>query len=48
VQFEKEKADPFNVDKFLSEVEQGSTKRGHGQQDDQLRQSKKARIEGED
>uniref|UniRef100_A0A0B7K7X0 Pre-mRNA-processing protein 45 n=1 Tax=Bionectria ochroleuca TaxID=29856 RepID=A0A0B7K7X0_BIOOC len=33
VQFEKEAADPFNVDKFLSEVEQTtSSKRGYGLQ----------------
>ncbi|KAH6696850.1 SKIP/SNW domain-containing protein [Plectosphaerella plurivora] len=48
VQFEKEAADPFNVDKFLSEVEQNSTsKRGYGLQDDE-RQNKRARVEEDD
>jgi SNW domain-containing protein 1 len=48
VQFEREAADPFNVDKFLSEVEQNSTsKRGYGLQDDE-RQNKRARVEEDD
>ncbi|CAK7219160.1 mRNA splicing protein [Sporothrix eucalyptigena] len=66
VQFEKDKsglgvsggnaaADPFNVDKFLSEVEQGqgssgsASKRGYGLQDGgSSRQSKRARVEDDD
>ncbi|KAG7120393.1 Pre-mRNA-processing protein 45 like [Verticillium longisporum] len=49
VQFEKETADPFNVDKFLSEVEQSSTaKRGYGLQEDESRQTKRARVDDED
>ncbi|EFX04320.1 transcriptional regulator cwf13 [Grosmannia clavigera kw1407] len=52
VQFEKEVAapsgaDPFNVDKFLSEVEQSSAgKRGYGlQEEGGSRQSKRARVD---
>ncbi|KAK3325272.1 SKIP/SNW domain-containing protein [Apodospora peruviana] len=53
VQFEKDAggptaADPFNVDKFLSEVQQGqpsSSKRGYGLNDDDTRQSKRTRVE---
>jgi SNW domain-containing protein 1 len=49
VQFTKDTADPFNVDKFLSEVEKGSaTKRGYGLQEDDARQSKRARVDGDD
>jgi SNW domain-containing protein 1 len=49
VQFEKDAADPFNVDKFLSEVEQSSSsKRGYGLQKDDTRKSKRARVEEED
>jgi SNW domain-containing protein 1 len=48
VQFEKDAADPFNVDKFLSEVEQtSSSKRGFGLQEDE-RKTKRARVEEED
>ncbi|KAG8422213.1 mRNA splicing protein [Metarhizium acridum] len=48
VQFEKETADPFNVDKFLSEVDQNSSsKRGYGLNDEE-RQSKRPRVEDED
>ncbi|KAL7790878.1 SKIP/SNW domain-containing protein [Trichoderma ceciliae] len=48
VQFEKDAADPFNVDKFLSEVDQNSSsKRGYGLQDDD-RKAKKARVEEDD
>ncbi|KAL6878924.1 SKIP/SNW domain-containing protein [Trichoderma novae-zelandiae] len=48
VQFEKDAADPFNVDKFLSEVDQNSSsKRGYGLQDED-RRAKKARVEEED
>ncbi|KOS18790.1 Pre-mRNA-processing protein 45 [Escovopsis weberi] len=48
VQFEKDKADPFNVDKFLSEVDQSSSsKRGYGLQEDE-RRSKKARVDEDD
>lgn len=46
VQFEKDAGDPFNVDKFLSEVEQSSSsKRGYGLNDEESRQSKRARVE---
>ena len=46
VQFEKEAADPFNVDKFLSEVDQSSSsKRGYGLQEDDSRQPKRARVD---
>ncbi|KAK7730422.1 mRNA splicing protein [Cytospora paraplurivora] len=52
VQFEKEAADPFNVDKFLSEVEQqsgGGGKRGYGlQETTDDRKSKRPRVEDED
>ncbi|KAK4127514.1 hypothetical protein N657DRAFT_641517 [Parathielavia appendiculata] len=55
VQFEKEEADPFNVDKFLSEVQQGTTaaasssKRGYGLvQEDDTRQSKRSRVDDDD
>lgn len=49
VQFEKETADPFNVDKFLSEVEQqSSSKRGYGLQESEDRKSKRARVEEDD
>ncbi|KAK3327886.1 SKIP/SNW domain-containing protein [Cercophora scortea] len=48
VQFEKDAAgaDPFNVDKFLSQVEQTSTaKRGYGLSEDEPRQSKRTRVD---
>lgn len=49
VQFERETADPFNVDKFLSEVEQqSSSKRGYGLQESEDRKSKRARVDEED
>lgn len=51
VQFEKEAAaDPFNVDKFLSEVEQqSSNKRGYGlQETSDDRKSKRTRVEDDD
>ncbi|KAF4584498.1 Pre-mRNA-processing protein 45 [Ophiocordyceps camponoti-floridani] len=52
VQFEKEAADPFNVDKFLSEVDQStSSKRGYGLQADGGgggRQAKRARVDDDD
>lgn len=49
VQFEKETADPFNVDKFLSEVEQqSSSKRGYGLQESEDRKSKRARVDEDD
>ncbi|KAK0727332.1 putative puff-specific nuclear protein Bx42 [Lasiosphaeria miniovina] len=51
VQFEKDvaAADPFNVDKFLSEVQQSSTsKRGFGLQDEDDRQPKRSRVDDED
>lgn len=51
VQFEKEAAaDPFNVDKFLSEVEQqSSNKRGYGlQETGDDRKSKRTRVEDDE
>ncbi|KAM0196927.1 hypothetical protein ACHAPA_006157 [Fusarium lateritium] len=49
VQFEKDAGDPFNVDKFLSEVDQNSTsKRGYGLQDEDNRQSKRPRVDPDD
>ncbi|PHH87232.1 hypothetical protein CDD83_9138 [Cordyceps sp. RAO-2017] len=49
VQFEKERADPFNVDKFLSEVDQSSSsKRGYGLQEEGDREAKRPRVEDED
>lgn len=58
VQFEKDTSDPFNVDKFLSEVQQEtaaaaaaarSGKRGYGlQQEEGDRRSKRTRVEEED
>ncbi|OAA41976.1 SKI-interacting protein, SKIP [Beauveria brongniartii RCEF 3172] len=52
VQFEKETADPFNVDKFLSEVDKkdgggagGSGKRGYGLRDEEDRGKKRARVD---
>jgi SNW domain-containing protein 1 len=48
VQFEKETVDPFNVDKFLSEVEQSSGKRGYGLQETDDRKSKRPRVEDDD
>jgi SNW domain-containing protein 1 len=48
VQFEKEAADPFNVDKFLSEVDQNSSsKRGYGLQDEE-RKSKRPRTDDDE
>lgn len=49
VQFEKESADPFNVDKFLSEVDQGSSsKRGYGLQDDEAPRKKRTRVDDDE
>ncbi|KAK0651815.1 putative puff-specific nuclear protein Bx42 [Cercophora newfieldiana] len=49
VQFEKDVADPFNVDKFLSQVEQSSSsKRGYGLDGDDSRQSKRTRVDDDD
>ncbi|KAI4598943.1 mRNA splicing protein [Pestalotiopsis sp. 9143b] len=49
VQFEKDGGDPFNVDKFLEQVDQSSSsKRGYGLQEDESRQSKRARMEDDD
>lgn len=49
VQFEKESADPFNVDKFLNEVEQGSSsKRGYGLQEEEAPRKKRTRVDEED
>ncbi|KAK0674019.1 SKIP/SNW domain-containing protein [Cercophora samala] len=51
VQFEKDTTDPFNVDKFLSEVQQeasSSGKRGFGLQEEGDRRSKRTRVEEDD
>lgn len=48
VQFERETADPFNVDKFLSEVDQTSSKRGYGLQEEGDRHSKRPRVEDDE
>ncbi|KAH6626878.1 SKIP/SNW domain-containing protein [Chaetomium sp. MPI-SDFR-AT-0129] len=62
VQFEKDSgtADPFNVDKFLSEVQQetatarggasssSGAKRGYGLQEEDVRQSKRSRVDDDD
>ncbi|CAJ2507884.1 Uu.00g090700.m01.CDS01 [Anthostomella pinea] len=51
VQFEKETAgnDPFQMDKFMAEVDQSSSsKRGYGLQDGESRQPKRAKVEEED
>ncbi|KAK3359745.1 SKIP/SNW domain-containing protein [Lasiosphaeria hispida] len=49
VQFEKDVADPFNVDKFLSQVEQStSSKRGYGLGNDDSRQSKRTRVDDDE
>ncbi|KAL2760505.1 hypothetical protein ACRALDRAFT_1046330 [Sodiomyces alcalophilus JCM 7366] len=46
VQFEKDAGDPFNVDKFLSEVEQSTAaKRGYGLQEEESRKSKKTKLD---
>jgi len=47
VQFEKDGGmDPFNVDKFLTEVDQSSSsKRGFGLQEESSRQPKRARVD---
>jgi len=48
VQFEKDAADPFNVDKFLSQVERSSSsKRGYGLGDGDTQQSKRTRVDSE-
>ncbi|KAL2170123.1 hypothetical protein VTG60DRAFT_5218 [Thermothelomyces hinnuleus] len=55
VQFEKDTTDPFNVDKFLSEVQQetaagasSSSKRGYGLQEESSRQAKRSRVDDDD
>lgn len=60
VQFEKDSTtDPFNVDKFLSEVQQetaaaggasssSAAKRGYGLQEEDVRQSKRSRVDDDD
>jgi len=49
VQFEKDTVDPFNVDKFLSQVEQTtSSKRSYGLGDGDARESKRTRVDDED
>lgn len=46
VQFEKDTADAFqNVDDFLNNVGEGSSKRGYGLQDGEERSNKRARVE---
>lgn len=46
VQFEKDATDPFNVDKFLSEVDQNQTsKRGYGLNETDSRQPKRPRVD---
>lgn len=50
VQFEKDAGDPFNVDKFLQEVQEGtasSSKRGYGMEEDS-RQAKRSRMDDDD
>ncbi|KAI1504118.1 SKIP/SNW domain-containing protein [Biscogniauxia marginata] len=51
VQFERETAgnDPFQMDKFMAEVDQSSSsKRGYGLQDGESRQPKRARVEDDE
>ncbi|KAI1332089.1 SKIP/SNW domain-containing protein [Xylariaceae sp. FL0255] len=51
VQFEKDNAgiDPFQMDKFMAEVDQSSSsKRGYGLQDGDSREPKRARMEEDD
>ncbi|KAI1776409.1 SKIP/SNW domain-containing protein [Hypoxylon cercidicola] len=51
VQFEKDTAgkDPFEMDKFMAEVDQSSSsKRGYGLQEGESRQPKRARVEEDD
>ncbi|KAI5865579.1 SKIP/SNW domain-containing protein [Durotheca rogersii] len=51
VQFEKDGAgnDPFQMDKFMAEVDQSSSsKRGYGLQEGESRQPKRARVEDDD
>ncbi|PHH63378.1 hypothetical protein CDD81_5979 [Ophiocordyceps australis] len=47
VQFQKQTADPFSVDEFLSKVDESTSKRGFGLQDEASRPSKRRRR-GED
>jgi SNW domain-containing protein 1 len=48
VQFEKDSADPFNVDEFLTKVGESSNKREYGLNEGEERTAKKARIEDDD
>ncbi|KAI1639679.1 SKIP/SNW domain-containing protein [Biscogniauxia mediterranea] len=51
VQFERETAgnDPFQMDKFMAEVDQSSSsKRGYGLQDSESREPKRARVEDDE
>ncbi|KAI3323274.1 SKIP/SNW domain-containing protein [Xylariaceae sp. AK1471] len=51
VQFERDTAgnDPFQMDKFMAEVDQSSSsKRGYGLQDGESREPKRARVEEDD
>ncbi|KAJ8131648.1 hypothetical protein O1611_g1975 [Lasiodiplodia mahajangana] len=51
VQFERDSAgnDPFQMDKFMAEVDQSSSsKRGYGLQDGESREPKRPRVEDED
>lgn len=46
MQFEKDTGeDPFNVDQFLSEVQQGTSTKRYGLQDDEPRAAKRVRVE---
>lgn len=51
MQFQKDTADPFNVDQFLAEVEKegpAPQKRGYGLQESDSRQPKRAKVEDDD
>ncbi|KAI0515480.1 SKIP/SNW domain-containing protein [Xylaria bambusicola] len=49
VQFERAGEDPFQMDKFMAEVDQSSSsKRGYGLQDGEAREPKRARVEEDD
>lgn len=54
VQFEKDTADPFNVDSFLNNLGESSGagsggKRGYGlQEEEEEREKKRARVDGDD
>ena len=49
MQFERDTADPFDVDSFLSKVGEGSAKkREYGLQEGEERGSKRARMDDDD